>query len=253
MKYLSLVIYVIMIIVNLLINLMKKADIVENNIIKSYSNLLTPTNITNVIIPIVYLGLLLYILYSIDIIENENTREERRIFNNINLIFVSNMILNILWNIFNYYNKIFASVLIMILMLFTLYKISFIINDFTLDERQNIFIKIPFNLYFGVITVSSIINVLALFVDLGLKPFNVFAIIISSILLILGIIISIYFFKTNRDGIYILAVAWIYIGIFINQVSENGFNRNFPLLIFIGISSILVLFYVLFKEKRIIS
>ena len=61
MKYLSLVIYVIMIIVNLLINLMKKADIVENNIIKSYSNLLTPTNITNVIIPIVYLGLLLYI------------------------------------------------------------------------------------------------------------------------------------------------------------------------------------------------
>ena len=253
MKYLSLVIYVIMIIVNLLINLMKKADIVENNIIKSYSNLLTPTNITNVIIPIVYLGLLLYILYSIDIIENENTREERRIFNDINLIFASNMILNIFWNIFNYYNKIFVSVLIMILMLFTLYKISFIINDYKLDEKQNIFIKIPFNLYFGVITVSSIINVLALFIDLGLKPFNIFAIIISSILLILGIIISIYFFKTNRDGIYILSVAWIYIGIFINQVSENGFNRNFPLLIFIGISSILVLFYVLFKEKRIIS
>lgn len=253
MKYLSLIIYGIMIIVNLVINLMKRVDIVGNNGIKSSSNLLMPTSITNIIVPIVYLGLLLYILYSINIIEYEKTREERRLFNNINLIFAINMILNIIWNILIYKNKILLSMIVIILVLFTLYKISFIINDYNLDNRQHLFIKIPFNLYFGVVTVYAIINLLSLFVDLGIKPFNSFAILISALLLILGIIISIYFFKNNKEAIYILSVAWIYIGIFVNQVSERGFNSNFPILIFIGISSILVLFYVLLKEKRIIK
>lgn len=253
MKFISLIIFILMIIINALGGLGKFNATSISDISKTYNNLITPASFTFWIWFVIYILLLVYILYSVDIIENDNSNYENSIFNKVKNFFIANMFFNILWVISWVYNDILLSMIFIIAIFFTLLKITEYINSRRLNNKQVLYITIPFNLYFGWISVALVSNLMTLITSYGIRAFSASGYIISILLLILGILIFYLIFKKNNNAFYFIGFLWGYIGIFANHIIKSGFSLQYPFMLVLSIISIFIVIFIFLLEKKIIK
>ena len=142
----------------------------------------------------------------------------------------------------------------MIAMLVCLILINGCIIKYKLNSREKLFIKLPFSIYFGWITVATITNVTVFLVSIGWNGFGISDVLWTIIVLILGIIIGIATIIKNKDVPYGLVYIWAYTGILVKHLSPNGFAGQYKSIIYTVIICIVVLivteFYVLIKKGR---
>lgn len=248
MIYLTLIIFVFTIIANALGNFGIISGFTIKDISDKYVNLFTPANYTFLIWMVIYILLLLFTLYSVNIIKNENNKSEEKIFNSINIFYLLNLVLNIMWVISWTFDKIYLSLFLMLLIFFVLYKINENIGKFKLNSRQIKFIKWPFSLYFGWITAATLANIMAVFIKLGLNAFSSFGKLVTIIITILGFVIFIMMYYKNRDLVFLAGILWAYIGILINQMVVHSFNYKIVTLVTFVIVALLS--YLLVKDFK---
>jgi hypothetical protein len=216
-----------MITVNTLAVMLPINNITTKEVSDLYPNLFTPAPYTFSIWGLIYLALAGFVIYQI------NPQFDRKgILAPSNLIklrlaFIFSCTLDIFWIFSWQYLKLALSVILMLLLLLNLVYINRLTRLINFNIKEKVFIRAPFSLYFGWITVAVIANITTFLVGIGWQRFGVSPETWTIIILVIGIIIASAFVIQNKDYVYAIAIFWAYGGILVNHFSKAGFGGQY--------------------------
>ncbi|GAB3898338.1 tryptophan-rich sensory protein [Spirosoma agri] len=203
------------------------------NISAKYHTLITPAGYAFSIWGIIFLGLLAFAIYQATAAQRTNPR-----FRAVGWWVVLNAFCNAIWSPLFNNERIGLALVVILVMLFSLVVIKqrllarphvpFLSTDpdATLPElpasaTETWIARIPFSIYFGWLTVATILNV-AVFLkatDFSLMGLSEQTWAVS--ILIVGLVVGAIVFNRYRSVAYILVFAWAYVAIAVEQ-QENG-------------------------------
>lgn len=166
---------------------------------------------------------LIYFLLTVWVIRqffvNDEQKENDR---KIGVWFFINAILNSLWVIVFQYEYFNVSIFIMVGILLTLIIIYRIIQHL---PHSTWFMRFPFSVYIGWISVATIVNVFVIFEANGIEQlFGLDEQVWAIIMLIVGAILGVVFTLTQHDIAYSLVFIWAFIAIMVEQ-------RDYPAIV----------------------
>lgn len=225
MKAFTTITFLIMIIVNALANILPINGLNTGQVSELYPNLFAPTALTFSIWGLIYLLLVGYTLYQLGFFRNNKSLLDERILNKASFYFSISSIANAAWIFAWHYLLISLSMVLMIIILICLIKIVQIIRT------EKVFVRLPFSIYFGWITVATIANFVALLVSLGWNGLGTGAAVWTVAFIIIGLCIGVATILKNRDIAYGLVFIWAYTGILIKHTSASGFAGQYSSII----------------------
>jgi hypothetical protein len=229
LKIFNVIAFIIMLRVNFLANSLPINGLTSGKVSDSYPNLFAPAGITFSIWGVIYLLLGIFVIYQLGFIKETPITDTKK---KISLYFIISSFANAAW-IFSWHYQLFSlSVAIMSIILISLIAINNILNTSELNTKDKIFVKLPFSIYFGWITVAAIANVTTLLVSLGWNRWGFSEEFWTIIILFVGVIIGVITTIKNKDIAYGLVIFWAYTGILIKHISSNGFDGKYPEIIF---------------------
>lgn len=187
-----------------------------------YSNYFTPAGYAFSIWGLIYIGLFGFVIYSGRGLFNKS--ENNTISTKIGWWFVLSCIANSLWVVAWLYEYLAASVVIMIFLLFTLLKIVVKFDDQKLKDTlaTRLFVKGPFSIYAGWISVALIANIAAWLTSIGFEGWGISAINWTIIMIIIGGAVNIFMIFKRTLVLFGLVGVWALIAISVanRSVSE---------------------------------
>lgn len=247
--------FLLMVVVNALANILPINGVKTGQVSDSYQNLFAPAGITFAIWGIIYLLLAFYTLYQLGFFQNNKSTLKKDVFDKVGIYFSISSIANALWIFSWHYHLIPLSMLLMILILICLILIVNAINKAELSFRDKIFVRLPFSIYFGWITVATIANATTLLVSIGWDGLGISEPVWAVIMIAAGVIIAIATILKNNDFAYGLTIIWAYSGILIKHTTASGFAGQYPNVITTVIICIALLIiievYLLFKKRTL--
>lgn len=252
-KVLTVISFLVMMTVNILANLMPLNGMTTGGISEKYPVLIAPAGYTFLIWTVIYVLLFAYVVYQLEFIGHTRALSPK-LTNIIRLLFILSCLCNTAWIFAWHYRYIALSLVLIITILLCLSIINkyIYLEELTLSEK--IFIRLPFSIYFGWITVAATINIFVLLVSISWSGFGILGR-VSTILgaLIILIIASIYTLK-NRSITYAATVIWAYVGIIVKHIAKNSFHGQYPEIVFAVMICILCLLiemgYVILNKKK---
>lgn len=227
LKVVVAVTYLIMVTMNALANIIPINGMNTGEISDSFPNLFAPAGITFTIWGIIYFLLLLYVIYQFIQFKSESDPYKEELFKKIGIYFAISSIANSIWILAWHYKLIALSLILIIIVLICLILINQHTKVANLSLKDNFFIKVPFSIYFGWVTVATIANVTTLLVDIGWGGFGISETLWTIVILIIGVLIAVATIIRNRDFFYGLVIIWAYIGIYIKHTSPSTFNGEY--------------------------
>ncbi len=180
-----------------------------------YPNLFTPAPSTFAIWGIIYMSLLAYLFWQAKVIIDKNANIQSLATERIGKLYIASCLFNAAWIFAWHYEKLVLSVIIMLFILTVLIQINMILYESVWPEKTLLkwFVKLPFGLYLGWISVATIANITACLVGNGITSFGLEPQYWSIIVICVGIAIAIWsLIKHNNIG-HGLAVIWALNGI----------------------------------------
>ena len=240
-----LITFLAMIIVNGLANALPINGMITGDISDSYPNLFAPTGITFIIWGVIYLLLAAHTAYQLGLFRKQGEQVKTALLKEVGTLFAISSLANFGWIFAWHYNVIPLSMLFMVIILVCLMLIYVRVNKETLTANEKVFIRLPFSVYFGWITVATIANATTLIVDLLGSPVNLLGyseVVWTVIILLVGLVIGVVTTLKYRDVPYGLVIVWAYIGILIKHLlaQPDGFNSQYPAVIVTVIISLVV-------------
>ncbi len=256
-----LITYLAMVIVNGLANALPINGMITGDISDSYPNLFAPTGITFIIWGVIYLLLAGHTLYQLGLFHKKGEVVKTALLKHVGILFAISSLANVAWIFSWHYKNILLSMLFMLIILVCLALINISINKEKLTANEKVFIRLPFSVYFGWITVATIANATTLLVDkLGspVKLLGISEVVWTVVILLVGLLIGVITILKNRDIPYGLVIVWAYIGILIKHLMDkplpDGFSSQYPAVIATVIVSLVVLVgtlvYTQLKSKK---
>ncbi len=241
-----LITYLAMIIVNGLANALPINGMITGDISDSYPNLFAPTGITFIIWGVIYLLLAAHTAYQLGLFRKKGEEVKTALLKEVGILFSISSLANVAWIFAWHYKNILLSLLFMLIILVCLMLIYVRINKETLTANEKVFIRLPFSVYFGWITVATIANATTLLVDKLGSPVNLLGIsevVWTVVILLIGLAIGAFTTFKNRDIPYGLVIVWAYIGILVKHLlaQPDGFNSQYPAVIVTVIISLVML------------
>ena len=221
--------YCIMILLNILANVLPINGKNTGEVSDSFPNLFAPAGYAFSIWGVIYLLLLLYTVYQLGFFRSVEVENRESLLNEIGVLFSISSIANAAWIVSWHYEKIFLSAVLIIIIFACLLLINLKIEKEKLSFKEKIFIYLPFNIYFGWLTVATIANVVTLLVSVGWNGFGISESVWTMIILTVGFIISALVIMRQKNIVYGLVILWAYVGIYSKHISSNGFNSAYPL------------------------
>lgn len=235
-KYLSLLFFAGMLLMNYLANALPLNGKTTGALSDAYPNLFVPAGITFSIWGIIYL---LLVVYTIIQFKDQNSAVVSRI----GWLFAASCLLNALWIVCWHYQKLPLSLLVMSGLLLSLIWINLLIKDLSYG-----WIKAAFGIYLGWICIATIANVTALLVDNNLKGSFISEETWTILLIAAGALIASLSLYRLDNAFLGLSVIWAFAGIIIKrQVDFRPIAiASFIAMLVVGIATIM-----LFIRKRI--
>ena len=232
--------YLLMIVVNMLANLLPLNGVNTGQVSDSYPNLFAPAGITFAIWGVIYLLLAMYSLYQLGMFQPKNPDIKSHLTRNVNILFCVSSVANSIW-IFAWHSfNLPLTMLLMLVILACLIWINQLTKKETLRAKEKIFVRLPFSVYFGWITVATIANATAFLVSIHWNGFGIPEPVWAVLILIVGTFIGAATIIRNRDFAYGLVLIWAYVGIYIKHTSATGFAGQYPLVVFAVVACIIL-------------
>lgn len=241
LKLVVLVTFLAMVLVNGLANILPFNGVTTGAVSDSYPNLFAPAGITFSIWGVIYVLLLFYSIYQFGFFQKVEHLYREAMFKKIGIYFTITNILNIVWIFTWHYKLIEISFPIIVVILILLILINKITKKIDLSLKDSFFIRVPFSIYFGWITVATIANATSLLVKRGFGDLSPSPVFWTIAIIIIGLLIGSATIIRNRDIAYGLPVIWAYIGIYLKHVSPEGWNAQYSSIIFTVVASIILL------------
>jgi benzodiazapine receptor len=205
MKITSLQILVVLstlavIVVNALAAAGKVGGVTPKEISDKYPTYLTPAGFTFTIWSFIYLGLILFTIY-------QALPSQRDKFQNVRAFYLLSCAANCIWIWLWHHYLIVPSVGAMLVLLASLAAINF-----NLARTDSPLVRVPFGLYFGWVTIATIVNIVICFKSLGVDTSLTAACVLIATAAVVGVIIRLKI----ANVAYGLAVAWGILGIALN-------------------------------------
>jgi hypothetical protein len=236
MKYLNLLIFAAMIVMNYLANALPLNNKTTGQLSESFPNLFVPAGITFSIWGVIYLLLVVFCILQF-------TSPSQDIISKIALAFAVTCILNALWLVCWHYGLLPLSLLVMLGLLITLIYINMSIHELPAG-----LIKAAFGVYLGWICIATIANVTALLVNYGWNGFGISQELWTITMISAGAIIaamSLYRFDNPYIGI---AVIWALSGIIIKRSDDF---RSIVISASVAIAVLAVVTFLVFFRKKL--
>lgn len=212
----------------------------------SFDVLFKPAGYVFSIWGLIYLALLAFVVFQWRSPENNDRSVEH-----IGIYFVLSCIANIAWLFCWHYEQFDLSVLVMLVLLFSLINIY---QRLQIGERHpslavRWFGHVPFSLYLGWICVATLANITIFLEHLGWKGFGLSDGFWLVALLILGLSLAFLFVTQRRDAVFALVIAWAFAGIAV----QNAHMGWIPTVSWIATAGAVVLvLFAIFGSKNYI-
>lgn len=213
-KWLNAVLLVAVIAVNAMSTLLPLGGRDTGEISDMYKNLLTPAGFAFSIWSVIYVLLIGFVVYAFVAERKGRTSAAAP-----GPWFAVSCVLNMAWLFCWHYLLIELSVVVMLLMLLSLIMIyrRTRLNGERLEVLDMLFVKLPFSLYLGWISVATIVNISALFTKYDFNGFGLGNTVWAIAILILATVLAFMIGFRFRDGVYPLVFAWALYAISVEQ------------------------------------
>lgn len=204
----------VMVALNLLARLGHINGVTTLEVSNIYPSVLTPADFTFSIWILIYLGLIAFSIYQLFPSKSVRLRAVRKLY-------IISCVLNCLWLFFWHGHYIGVSVVVIAALFVTLAAINLDLKNAD-TIREALFTKAPLGLYFGLMTVASIINAViylrSIDVQMSATAWNILGCLLLAAVLAVAVIVRVKL----RNFLYPLAVAWVATGIAIEQQGNTA-------------------------------
>ena len=177
--------------------------ITANYISDKYPTYATPAGYAFSIWALIYLGLIIFSLFQAMPAQADNFKKVRGFY-------ILSCVANCVW-IFLWHNQlIVASVGAMLVLL-----VSLVAINFSLSKADSLVARVPFGMYFGWVTVATIVNIVVCLASVGID----ISIGTACILIVIATIFGVFFRLKLPNAAYGLTVTW---GIVAIAVKHGG-------------------------------
>ncbi|HEY3407499.1 MAG TPA: hypothetical protein VGK53_04935 [Propionicimonas sp.] len=251
--------YVAMIAVNVLANALPINGRTTGAISDAYENLFAPAGLTFAIWGVIYLLLGGHVLYQLGLFHRPDGKggdgESRRValLERVGMLFSLSSLANVAWILSWHYDLILVSAVLLATMLVLLILITRTILAGDLSPRDRAFVRLPFSVYFGWLTVATIANITVWLVSIGWDGFGIADSTWAVAIIAVGAAIGTLVILRDSDIAYGLVLVWAYLGIWIKHTSATGFNGAYPAVsatALLGIAAFLVAGAVTILRRR---
>ncbi len=225
---------------NALASLLPINGITTGELSDSYPNLFVPVGLTFAIWGLIYSLLLAYtIVATVRAVRSGAALPANQ--SRMAWLFVATGVVNTAWILLWHYEMPFFSLIAMLALLVLLLGIyrSFPAEGSFVNE---LFVRTPFRVYLGWITVATIANGTAVLVDAGWNGFGLSEPFWTLLVLVVAVVMAGLFLLLHRDVPYSLVVAWALFGIYLKHNGNGFFAGEYPAILWTAaIGAILVL------------
>lgn len=228
--------YVLMIAINALANILPINGRTTGGVSDAYPNLFAPAAPTFAIWGVIYLLLGAHVLYQLGLFHGaaaaaDGASSRRALLERVGVLFSMTSLANAAWVLSWHYDLIALSALLLATMLVLLIVITRTVLGVDLTVRDRLFIRLPFSVYFGWITVATIANITVWLVSIGWGGFGIAAATWAVGIVAVGAVIGAAVILRDRDVAYGLVLVWAYAGIVNKHISATGFDGAYPAVI----------------------
>lgn len=245
--------FLIMATLNALANLLPLNGITTGALSDRYPSMITPSDYTFLIWTIIYLLLFAYTIFQMDLFMHKRMLSSK-LSGYIKLYFILSCMCNAGWIVAWHYNYIALSLMLIVVILICLAHINNYTYADELSLSEKIFIRLPFSIYFGWITVATVLNTTVLLISVRWSRFGISATIWTVVAAIVILIVTSLNTIKNKSFAYATTVIWAYAGILVKHTAKNGFGGKFPVVIVAVSICILILLsemaYIVVKKKK---
>lgn len=244
---------VIFLVVTILMNYLSNTGIFNGETMASisakYPSLFTPAGYAFSIWGLIYLGLFGFVLYYGAFSKNSETKEKT--VQKIGWWFVISCICNSLWVVTWIYGYLLLSVPIMIFLLVSLFKIigntkeEFRSND----VKTNLFLKLPFSIYAGWISVALIANIAAFLVKIEWNGFGIYETTWTIIMISIAGLLHLFMIWKQKMVAFACLAVWALVAIAVANHDRNDTVYNVAL----AIAAILLVSILIYIIKDILK
>ncbi|SHE97987.1 tryptophan-rich sensory protein [Alkalibacter saccharofermentans] len=236
--------------VNALANILPINGIGTGEVSDSFPNLFAPTGFTFSIWGVIYAGLILFVIYNFNLIGKKRYKES---VERIGLLFFISCILNSAWIVLWHYLMIELTLVVMVLLLAVLLRIYVLVQeDMNRDLTELIFVKWPFSIYAGWVTVATVANVTALLVKIGWDGFGFSEEFWAVVMIFVATLIVSIVVASKRDMAFGSVFLWTVFGIYSKHV--DVFEGAYPKVIIAcyaaAVLTLAVMAYGFIKRQR---
>ena len=228
MSIVVLVTYIVMIVMNYLADALPLNGMTTGEVSDLYSNLFAPAGYTFAVWGLIYVLLAFHVIFQLGFFRSGERSAVTQLMQKIAVYFSISSVANALWILAWHYGHLAISIVLMLVMLISLIIINAMTVKSDLSFKEKFFIRLPFSVYFGWITVATIANITAYFVSIDWDGFGLSDSTWTVIILLVGTIIGIATLLKNWIASYGFVLVWAYIGIYSKHVSPDGWNEAYP-------------------------
>jgi hypothetical protein len=183
-------------------------------------NLFVPAGITFSIWGIIYILWIVFAIYQArDLFKKEEINQP--FLQQITFLFVVSSIANSAWIFLWHYEYVGLSLLMLIILLFSLLAIYIRLNigKSNVTMAEQLCVHVPFSVYLGWITVATIANVTAFLVSVKWDGFGISELNWTIIIIAVGTLFTILMLALRKDIVFSLVVLWAFFGIWMKRMT----------------------------------
>lgn len=255
LKWFILLALIAMLTVNALSSILPINGVTPKEVSDRYPNLFVPAPLTFSIWGVIYILVILYTLYQFGLFRKREEAINATLLSRTGIVFIVSSVLNLSWVIAWHYGLLTISFLILALFLITMIDMRQIIHaQEPLSRKERWFVRLPFSVYFGWVTVATIAGATALLVGNGFGGLGISEAVWTILILFVGAAIGIITALKFRDIAYLAVFVWAYANILSNHLSPLGFGGMYSgviaMLVLSLVAFVAVIVLLLFKRKK---
>lgn len=190
-------------------------DRTPGDVSNKFPSLVTPADYAFAIWSLIYIGLIAFSIYQALPAQAANPR-----FQKIRLLYVANCAANCAWIFLWHYEQIRAALAAIFVILATLALVNVNLKNKD-DALETWTTRVPFGLYFGWITVATILNFTVAIISSGISTSGATAAILATILVAAAAIVGIVVRLKLSSAAFAVAVAWALTAIAVKHGGET--------------------------------
>lgn len=232
--------FLVMVVVNVFAFFIPINHMTTLQILNFYPSLFAPAEYTFYIGLLIYLMLAGYTIYQSELFRKADSRLED-VFERVRILFMIATVLNASRTIALHYEFMALSLTMSIIIFTCLLVINHILHKEELSIWDKLAIKLPFSIFFGWITMITIITFVTLLVSIGWQGTQMSDLIGYLLILVVSTSIGLTIMFKYKNIAFGFIFIWAYIGILVKHISAAGYHGKYPEIIVTTLLCIIIL------------